>query len=112
MKMNEFENWIGTISKRVKFKILRDNKKKINNLPSCKISRAVFKFKLHLSSLFRNLTNVSKHRFLKEETMLFQLSDIEMYIHFHVYGLRRFKTSCEFSISIEKKICQRNISNN
>lgn len=30
MKMNEFENWIGTISKRVKFKILRDNKKKKN----------------------------------------------------------------------------------
>lgn len=44
--------------------------------------------------------------------MLFQLSNIEMYIHLHVYGLRRFKTSCQFSINIVKWIGYRNVSNN
>lgn len=54
-----------------KFKILRNNNNNHSkNLPSFKKLSAVLLLKSHMPPLYRNRATVSKHRFLKGETML------------------------------------------
>lgn len=60
----------GTISKRANLNIKSNKMIIISSLPSFKISCAVIKSKLQLTSSFKNLKNVSKHRFLKKKILL------------------------------------------